>query len=186
MKKFTIFLLALLMGVGVRAPNLWATSYDPSGFPGSRPAPPSTAMINNHGMIGDALFGEIYRAVAPEKDPFFGDANVVTFVTIENQSNRYVAAHVRLRTGRFSIEAVDFPILLSPYDVFWFQAETTLNEAGQQIVRLLTADVHTYTISGLPKINSPLAQVSFDPVNPQVLRIELVPYLLEQFNMPVE
>jgi len=186
MKKFTIFLLALLMGVGVMAPNLWATSYDPSGFPGSRPQPPSTAMINNHGMLGDALFGEIYRAVAPEKDPFFGDANVVTYFSIENQSGKYVAAHVRLRSGRFSIEAVDFPILLSPYDVFWFQAETTLNAQGQQIVRLLTSDVHTYTISGLPNVNSPLAQVSFDPNNPEVLRIDLVPYLLQQFNMPAE
>jgi hypothetical protein len=181
MKKITIFLVALLLGVGMLAPNLWATAYDPTGVPGVFPSPPATATINNHGMTGDALFGEFYRARSIIGDPTFNDVNLATYVSIENQSGRWVACHVRLRTGRFSVEAIDFPILLSPRDVFWFQFFTLIDSvSGQVAVRIVSTDVDTIVKSGLDTLDSRLAQVTWDG---QVLTMTLVPLLLQEYDM---
>jgi len=180
MKKITIFFVALLLGVGMLAPNTWATSYDPTGQPGNLPATPKSAIINNHGQIGDALFGELYRAIAPQDDPIF--SNLATYVSIENVSNKWVAAHVRLRTGRFSIEAIDFPILLSPFDVFWFQFET-FGFDGTRIVTITSTDQGTILHSGLDTYRPRLGEVSWDGTT---LTMTLRPVLLEQFNLAAE
>lgn len=184
MKKITIFLVALLLGVGMLAPNLWATAYDPTGVPGVYPSPPATAMINNHGMTGDALFGEFYRARSIIGDDTFNDTNLATYVSIENQSGRWVACHVRLRSGRFSVEVIDFPILLSPRDVFWFQFYTLVDSStGQLAVQIVSTDVDTIIKSGLNTLDSRLAQVSWDG---QVLIMDLQPLLLQEYNMSAD
>ena len=96
MKKLTVLFLAIALGFGVLGlgSNALATSYDPTGELGSWPVPPTTPMIWNHGQTGDALFGEMYRAVyGAFDDPF----NFATYVSIENVSDYWVAAHVRMR-----------------------------------------------------------------------------------------
>jgi hypothetical protein len=123
MKKLIYGMFAMILGIGLSAANVSATSYDPTGAAGVLPNPPTTPMILNHGMVGDALVGEIFRAVVDDTIGGYADVSFVTYVSIENTSSNWVAAHVRLRSGRFSIEVVDFPILLSPHDVFWFQFE---------------------------------------------------------------
>lgn len=179
MKKLSIFLVVLLLGVGMLAPNIWATSYDPTGRAGNLPVPPPSATIDNHGQMGDALYGELYRAISPNTDPFFNQ--LLTLAFIENTSSRWVAAHVRLRTGRYSIEVIDFPILLSPRDVFWFQFETT-GTSGNQVVRIFSLDKKTIEYSGLNTINPPGAKnVSYDAATGTLI-IELRPTLLELFD----
>ncbi|MCK8603275.1 hypothetical protein [Desulfoferrobacter suflitae] len=181
MKKITVFLFALLVGLATVAPNALATSYDPTGVPGNLPASPKTAMIWNHGNMGDALFGELYRAIAPSDDIFFGNANVVTYVSIENTSSKWVAAHVRLRTGRFSIEAIDFPIFLSPRDVFWFQFET-FGKDGTQVVTIVSKDKETILKSGLDTYKPRIGYVVYDDVTGTLI-MTLKTDLLKQYNM---
>jgi hypothetical protein len=69
------------------------------------------------------LLGELVRAVTDDTIGGVGPVEFATYVSIENTTDSWVAAHVRLRTGRYSVEVIDFPILLSPHDVFWFQFE---------------------------------------------------------------
>lgn len=180
MKKISVFLFALLLGLATVAPNVFATSYDPTGGAGNLPDQPKTALINNMGKTGDALFGELYRAIAPSDDAFFGKSNVATYVSIENVSGRWVAAHVRLRTGRFSIEAIDFPILLSPHDVFWFQFQT-IGTDGTQVVTIFSADTKTILYSGLDTYKPRLGDVVYNPATGSVT-MTLKTTLLEQFG----
>lgn len=147
MKKFFILFFAVLLGVGALStgPNAWATSYDPTGVAGNFPVPPATPMIWNQGGVGDALFGEMYRAVLGTiNEPF----NFATYVSIENVSTYWVAAHVRLRAGRYSIEVWDRIILLSPRDVFWFQFQVS-EGADHLQVQIFSADTKTLRYSGL-------------------------------------
>jgi hypothetical protein len=51
--------------------------------------------------------------------PFF-DADKDNIVVITNESNLWVQAHVRLRTGSQSVEGRDFPLILSPGDMAVF------------------------------------------------------------------
>ncbi|MBE9571574.1 MAG: hypothetical protein IMF11_13180, partial [Proteobacteria bacterium] len=151
MKKLVYSLFAIILGIGLLAANVSATSYDPTGPAGSLPIPPTAPLILNHGMVGDALFGEIYRAVVDDTIGGVGPVSFVTYVSIENTSDKWVAAHVRLRSGRFSIEVVDFPILLSPHDVFWFQFESVASGTPGEpsAVKLWSKDKDTILKSGL-------------------------------------
>jgi hypothetical protein len=148
MKKFLIVTLAVLFGMGMMAGNARADSYDPTGAPGFPPLAQLGGTLWNHGGIGDALYGQMYRAVESNLgDPFA----FVSYISIENVSNNFVAAHVRLRSGRYSIEVRDFPILLSPRDVFWFQFEVVPDGAGGiESVRIFSNDIETLALSGLP------------------------------------
>lgn len=58
--------------------------------------------------------------------PFF-DADALNYVCISNESNKWIQAHVRLRTAADSIEGKDFPLILSPGDMAIF--EVTRNNA---------------------------------------------------------
>lgn len=151
MKKLVYSLFAMILGIGLLAANVSATSYDPTGVAGALPNPPTAPLILNHGMVGDALFGEIYRAVVDETIGGVGPVSFVTYVSIENTSGDWVAAHVRLRSGRFSIEVIDFPILLSPHDVFWFQFESVSSGTPGEpsAVKLWSKDKDTILKSGL-------------------------------------
>jgi hypothetical protein len=182
MKKFFGVFICLMLGVGLLvAPNAGATAYDPTGYPGNVPQPPPTAMINNHGMLGDFLIGDFYRAVV--NDQFFEGSNVATYVSIENVSKYWVAAHVRLRSGRYSIEVLDFPILLSPYDVFWFQFQAVPKAGGGlDRVEIISTDKRTIEYSGLNTLSAiPGATVSYDPAT-GVLKMSLNNYILQSFT----
>ncbi|VBB41989.1 exported hypothetical protein [uncultured Desulfatiglans sp.] len=146
MKKIFYCFLVLLLAVGFAAGNAMATSYDPIGKAGIPMTAPPTPMLWNHGNMGDALFGELYRGVSLDE---VGDLNFVTFFTIENTSNYWVAAHVRLRAGRYSIEVKDFPILLSPRDVFWMQYQPVFENGELVDIVLWSADTKTLKYSGL-------------------------------------
>lgn len=143
MKKYSCVFLALAMFLGL-AVQAQATSYDPTNL-----ISPVNALRMNQGGQGDALVGEWYRAtVGTNFQGELDNANFLTYVSIVNTSNDWVAAHVRLRTGRYSIEAIDFPILLSPHDVFWFQFEG-LGNGSLTGVRIWSADTKTVISSGL-------------------------------------
>jgi len=147
MKKLAVLIFAIMLGIGIvsTAPNVLATSYDPTGPAGIWPVPPTTPMIWNQGGVGDALFGDMYRAaIANLGDPY----QFATYVSIENVSGNWVAAHVRLRSGRYSIEVWDKIILLSPRDVFWFQLEVRPGTPHLN-VELFSTDVGTLQHSGL-------------------------------------
>jgi hypothetical protein len=154
MKKKLIYgIFAIILGIGISAANVSASSYDPTGPAGFPPVPQLGGMLWNHGGIGDALSGQMYRAVVSDipGDPF----RFVTYISIENVSNNWVAAHVRLRSGRYSIEVRDFPILLSPRDVFWFQFEAVPDAAGNlSEVRIFSNDLKTLAQSGLLPIQT--------------------------------
>ena len=148
MKKLLIVSLVMLFGMGMMAGNARADNYDPTGAPGAPPLVQLGGTLWNHGGIGDALYGQMYRAVIGDtvSDPF----RFVTYISIENVSNNFVAAHVRLRSGRYSIEVRDFPILLSPRDVFWFQFEVVPDlSGGIESVRIFSHDAETLASSGL-------------------------------------
>jgi hypothetical protein len=151
MKKLVYSLFAMILGIGLLAANVSATSYDPTGPAGVLPNPPTAPLILNHGMVGDALFGEIYRSVVDDTIGGVGPVSFVTYVSIENTSGDWVAAHVRLRSGRFSVEVIDFPILLSPHDVFWFQFESVASGTPGEpsAVKLWSKDTDTILKSGL-------------------------------------
>lgn len=182
MKKFALLILAMFLAVGMLAtPNVWASAQDPTGAPGNLPVRPPTPLINNMGYIGDALLGEFYRAVVD--DAFFQGTNVATYVSIENNSNKYVAAHVRLRSGRYSIETIDFPILLSPYDVFWFQFQVTAGADPK--VQIVSTDVDTILKSGIENFNFQTGTTDWDPVT-GTLTITLQNSLLSAYDMADE
>jgi hypothetical protein len=124
MRKFGFGLLVLILGMGMLAGGAFATSYDPTGLAGNLPNPPISPIIWNQGQAGDALYGDIYRTVA-------SNTQFVTFFEIVNTSSNWTAVHIRLRAGRYSIEMIDFPVLLSPKDVFWFQMDVT--ESGGEV-----------------------------------------------------
>jgi hypothetical protein len=181
MKKFFGIFICLMLGVGLlAAPHAGATAYDPTGLPGNIPQPPPTAMINNHGMLGDFLSGDMYRAVV--SDALYQGANVATYVSIENVSSKWVAAHVRLRSGRFSIEVLDFPILLSPSDVFWFQFQAVGTGTTLEKVEIISTDKKTIEYSGLNLLTAiPGATISYDPVA-GCLKMSLNKYILDAFK----
>lgn len=62
------------------------------------------------------LFGYYDVRMADQGGPGLSD----NYFTVVNTSNTYVQAHVRIRTGKSSIELMDFDIVLSPHDVFQF------------------------------------------------------------------
>lgn len=184
MKKTGLIILALVLSLGMMSVPMaaWATSYDPTGDPGYRPVPPSTPLVVNQGGIGDALIAPFYRAIQNSAvgPDFVG--NYVSYVSIENTTNAWVAAHVRLRTGRFSIEVVDFPILLSPHDVFWFQFESTVDPTTGKVtdVKLWTNDEDTIKHSGLDQ-NGKITGLTYDPTT-KTATIDLKNNILTQFT----
>jgi hypothetical protein len=116
-------------------------------------------MVWNQGNVGDALFGEMYRAVLGAfDDPF----NFATYISIENISTNWVAAHVRLRSGRYSIEVWDRIILLSPRDVFWFQFQV-FTGASHVDVKITSADTKTLRYSGLIGATDTTYSATLDP-----------------------
>lgn len=144
MKKYSCVFLALAMFLGL-AVQAQATSYDPTNL-----VQPQNVLRVNQGGRGDALIGEWYRCtVGTTFDGELANGDFLTYVSIENTSNDWVAAHVRLRTGRFSIEAIDFPILLSPRDVFWFQFLPEGTNGTLTGVKIWSADTKTVINSGL-------------------------------------
>ncbi len=180
MKKKLIYgMFAIILGIGLSAANVSATSYDPTGLAGNIPNPPVAPLILNHGNTGDALFGELYRAVVNDTIGGAGPVNYVTYISIENTSGNWVAAHVRLRSGRFSIEVIDFPILLSPHDVFWFQFEVVpgaLITDPPSAVKIWSMDKDTIEKSGLPSLTGAV----YDSDTGELV-LTLQPYILEQF-----
>lgn len=169
MKKLAVLIFAIMLGIGVvsTGPNAWATSYDPTGEPGVWPVPPTTPMIWNQGGVGDMLYGDLYRAViAKFDDPY----QFATYVSIENLSGYWVAAHVRLRSGRYSIEVWDRLILLSPRDVFWFQLEVRPGFPHLN-VELFSYDVGTLRHSGLIGANDTEYRINLDPDLLQQFRV---------------
>jgi len=145
----------MAMGLGWFAPQASATSYDPlmnwqlqpfwqANLPAGLQPFFWAEPIWNQGGQGDALYGDFYRTTVT-------DTNFLTYVSIENTSANWVAAHVRLRCGRYSIEILDFPILLSPYDVFWFQFEAIPDVTGAiDKVIIWSYDTKTLGYSDLP------------------------------------
>lgn len=67
------------------------------------------------------------------------------YLTIQNTSNQWVAAHLRFRTWRKSIEVYDHIILLSPFDVFYIVIERQADGS----VELRSSDTATCLNSGL-------------------------------------
>ena len=180
MKKKLIYgIFAMIFGIGLSAANVSATSYDPTGVAGALPNQPAAPLILNHGSMGDALLGEFYRAVVDDTIGGTGPVNFVTYISIENTSPNWVAAHVRLRSGRYSIEVIDFPILLSPRDVFWFQFEAVPSAIPGEpsAIKIWSLDKDTIEKSGLPSFTG----ADYDPVTGELV-IELQPYILQQFT----
>jgi hypothetical protein len=158
MKRKLIYgIFAMIFGIGLSVANVSATSYDPTGNPGSLPNTPQTPMILNHGMVGDALLGEFYRAMVDDTIGGVGPVEFATYISIENVTGNWVAAHVRLRSGRYSVEVIDFPILLSPHDVFWFQFEAISSgvPGDPSAVTIVSTDVDTILKSGLDELAGP-------------------------------
>ena len=79
----------------------------------------------NHGGQGDALLGELYMVD-------YSVGTYTTFFDVANTSETdWVEIHVRLRSGRYSIEVWDKQFKLSPMDKDWFQIE--YDEGGYYI-----------------------------------------------------
>jgi hypothetical protein len=93
-KKFIYGMFAIILGIGLSAGNVSATSYDPTGLPGNPPQAfaAGNALINNHGMVGDALLGELVRAVTDDTIGGVGPVEFATYVSIENTTDSWVAA----------------------------------------------------------------------------------------------
>lgn len=150
--------LAVFLGMAVQA---GATSYDPTNL-----VPPTAQglVLMNQGGKGDVLLGDFYRAtVGTTFGGLLDNAKFLTYVSITNTSDDWVAAHIRLRSGRYSIEIVDFPILLSPRDVFWFQfqpiGKIVENPDGSKkevltSLQLWSSDLETIKLSGLPTVKN--------------------------------
>jgi hypothetical protein len=94
-----------------------------------------------------------------------------------------VAAHVRLRSGRYSIEVLDFPILLSPNDVFWFQFQAIANaDGGLDRVEIISTDKKTIEYSGLNTLSAiPGAYVKYDSAT-GTLTMSLTNNILQGFT----
>jgi hypothetical protein len=119
----------------------------------------------SEGGIGDLLFFPLYD-VRPQADR---TANWQNYITIENTSQMWTAAHLRFRTWRKSIEVYDHIILLSPYDVFYLVVERQADGS----VNLWSRDTQTC-------INSGLIWADNAPPADTVWTTPLQTYLLEQ------
>jgi len=149
-RKVSILILVFAMGIGFAAGGVWADSYDPAS-PVGTPPDPQDSMIWNHGGQGDALLGDYYRALISTSFDPAGTTSFVPYVSIENVSDKWVGAFIRLRSGRYSIEVMRIPILLSPHDVFWFQIQPFADASGNITdLRVISADTNTLTRSALP------------------------------------
>jgi len=149
-RKISIVILVFAMGIGFVANGVWADSYDPASPPGVDPDP-QDAMIWNHGGQGDALLGDYYRALISSSFDPTGTTSFEPYFSIENVSDKWVGAFIRLRSGRYSIEVMRIPILLSPHDVFWFQMQPFADASGNITdLRIFSTDVNTLTRSALP------------------------------------
>lgn len=117
---------------------------------------PATAEVQvANGGIGDALLFSLYDV----RDVENRTAAWQNYITIENTTGHWVAAHIRFRSWRKSIEVYDHVILLSPYDVFWayiYRAtavEATTDNPSDSIVVgdvvIASEDTNTLRNSGL-------------------------------------
>ena len=104
----------------------------------------SMAMYSPGGS-GDLLLGQIYDVRATDNRP----AQWENYFTIRNTSDTWVAFHLRFRAQTKSIEVWDRIILLSPYDVFWFDLQRDANGGG---VLIYSSDTHTLLNSGIIKV----------------------------------
>lgn len=156
MQKFSrvVLTVAMLLGMLAMVPHAQATVYDPTNI---NPPLREGLVRLNQGGLGDALYGDFYRATLDNTfgTPDLDAGNFVTYVSIENTSGNWVAAHVRLRSARYSIEILDFPILLSPYDVFWFQFKADSTDGGKSVtsVTVFSDDEKTCKYSDLTETN---------------------------------
>ncbi len=93
------------------------------------------------GGIGDVLLFPLYdvRETADRTDKW------ENYLVIENTSGAWVAAHLRFRAWRKSIEVYDHVILLSPYDVFWID----IVRRSDGTVKLWSGDTETLRNSGM-------------------------------------
>jgi hypothetical protein len=127
-------------------------------------------VLTSEGGIGDLLFFPLYD-VRPTADR---SANWQNYITIENTSQMWTAAHLRFRTWRKSIEVYDHIILLSPYDVFYLVIERQADGS----VLLWSRDTATC-------INSGLIWADNAPPADTVWSTPLQTYLLEECGYTV-
>ena len=114
--------------------------------------------VYNAGGSGDLLIGSIYDVRANDGT----DARVPeweNYFTIRNTSNSWVAFHLRFRAQTKSIEVWDHIILLSPFDVFWFDLQRLPNGG----VSIFSSDTHTLRNSGIIKSTDTEYYGEFDP-----------------------
>jgi hypothetical protein len=149
--SIVVVVLMMAAATGIIPTSLWASSEDPASVAGDPPVI-QNAMIWNHGGRGDALLGDYYKLlISSTFDPPSGTTSFVAYVSIENVSSKWVAAFIRLRSATFGIEVARIPILLSPFDVFWFQIQPIADLAGNIVdVKIISTDENTLTRSGLP------------------------------------
>lgn len=124
LKKLGIFLIAVSLCLTLGSIQAMATA---QGAPGG---------------IGDLLLFPIYDVT--ETDERVGIPWENYFV-IQNTSDKWVACHVRFRTGTTSIEVYDHILLLSPYDVFF--ADIIRTTGGG--VTITSSDTDTLRNSGI-------------------------------------
>ncbi len=177
-RKFLV-LLVLAMLMGFASTEAWASSSDPASPPDSPPIN-ITSLIWNHGGQGDALLGDYYRVLVGSAFDPGGTTSFVPYVSIENVSDKWVAAFIRLRAGRYSIEVMRIPILLSPHDIFWFQLQPTADASGNITdLRVISMDTNTLARSGLPTTGGVYdQQVSLSLLN----EFSLLPAEQKSFN----
>jgi len=71
--------------------------------------------------VGDALIFPVFNGSAEN------------YFTISNNHNRWVAGHIRFRGAAWSGELLDFPVILSPGDVFIFRLADTDGDGNWEI-----------------------------------------------------
>lgn len=85
--------------------------------------------------IGDALLFPV----------FIGYSNFENYFTISNNHNRWVAGHIRFRGAAWSGEILDFPVILSPGDVFVFRLADLDGQGNWAIDQSLDPKNFAYT-----------------------------------------
>jgi hypothetical protein len=76
---------------------------------------------------------------------FIGYSNFENYFTISNNHNRWVAGHIRFRGAAWSGEILDFPVILSPGDVFVFRIADIDGQGNWAIDQSLDPKNFAYT-----------------------------------------
>jgi len=91
--------------------------------------------FSNQGKVGNVLVSPLYDVR--------GDT-AMQYFTITNVTERWVQGHIRFRSGKYSIEVLDFDIILSPNDVFTFWV---LPDVGNGTPGIYSTDSNTINYS---------------------------------------